>query len=123
MVVIGFRSLQHIPPGNWLRQKATDLEHPSIVLFLGLFSSLAGGIYQQLLHENQSNMRGTIVLDLQSSSCVHCQLFPPSDPSLPHTYSGPVAQPYSTGVHNQPQETTLTKASRGTRLHQIKWAN
>lgn len=40
-------------------------------------------------------MGGTIVLDLQSSSCVHCQLF--------HTHSnGSAAQPFSTGDHNQP---------------------
>lgn len=54
-----------------------------------------------------SAMEGTIVLDLQSSSCVHCQLFPT------HSNS-PMAQPFSTGVHNHPPETTIAEANRGT---------
>ncbi len=61
-------------------------------------------------YTSTSAMGGTIVPDLQSSSCVHCQLFP--------THSnGPVAQPFSTGVRNQPPETTLAEANRGTCLH------
>lgn len=64
-----------------------------------------------------SAMGGTIVLDLQSSSCVHCQLFPPT-----HS-NGPAAQPFSTGVHNHPPETTVAEANHATCLHQLNWAN
>lgn len=111
--VNAFPFLQDIPPGNWLYQKPAHHRISSILL-LSLF------VVQHFLSEwdttsfytSTSAMGGTIVLDLQSSSCVHCQLFP--------THSnGPVAQPFSTGVRNQPPETTLAEANRGTCLHQL----
>lgn len=55
----------------------------------------------------------TIALDLQSGSCVHCQLFPARS-------SGGGG---SAGACKQPLETTPTEANRATCLHFLNWAN
>lgn len=108
-----FGSLQHIPPGNWLYQKPAHHQVTSILLpslfvvqhFLSRWDTTS-------FYTSNGTTGGTIVLDLQSSSCVHCQLFP--------THSnGPVAQPFSTGVRNQPPAKTQAEANRGTCLHQL----
>lgn len=53
----------------------------------------------------------TIALDLQSGSCVHCQLFPA------RSNGG------SAGACEQPLETPPTEADRATCLHFLNWAN
>lgn len=98
--VNAFGSLEDIPPGNQLYQ--ISAHHPIMCIYLpSLFvvRHFLSGWDTTSFHTSTSAIAGTMVLDLQSSSCVHCQLFP--------THSnGPAAQPFSAGVHNQPPETT-----------------
>lgn len=113
-----FGSLQDIPPGNWLDQKTCTNHRITSILLPSLFvvQHFLSGWDSTSFYKSISAMGGTIVLDLQSSSCVHCQLFP--------THSnGPAAQPFSAGVRNQPPETTLAEANRGTCRHKLNWAN